>query len=233
MGKGKQKKTVRKPEGHDKCVEILSLIGHRLMFLKIGYGLSRTFGTNKALQTACPDLCDHMAWLISMDAYITISSFFCNGKYMFASLSGDDSKISKLASDAYEEINRIVPGFDDIRDKVFAHTVKERKSEHVNTLLSGFPAVFNVLLGLYEKCCKLLDADPDNLRGYDALALDGIDDQIRTFSDIVDAGFMRLQEERYVRVYGLGDPRKEAHYVRVHRSESQNGNKKDGHYDDS
>lgn len=221
MGKKKQKKTVRKPEGHDKCVEILSLIGHRLMFLKIGYGFSRVFGTNKALQIACPDLCDHMAWLISMDAYITVSSFFCNGKYMFASLSGDDPEISKLASDAYAEINRIIPDFDDIRDKVFAHTVKERESEHVNMLLSGFPAVFNVLLDLYEKCCKLLDVDPNNLRGYDASSLDGIDDQIRTFSDIVDAGFTRLHEERYVRVYGLGDPRKEACYVRV-----QNGDKR-------
>lgn len=188
------------PKDYDKCVEILRIIYLRIMQLRFSYQWLQAIAFNGLLEKECPDMCYCMKWTFVSDAYITLNGLFTNGTYSFLQLRTYSDDIQKLIDKAQSDINQEIPGFREVRNRMFAHFVDKRDASAANLLFFKFESIFAIVSGLHNYCRDTLGISDIELGVYKSEIFCQMKEQIHTFLEIVMCGYKTFKHEELLEV---------------------------------
>ena len=197
----------RGSDKYNECIDIWQILYIRIMNLRFS-NMCLACLTMDFVNSYLPKFVSCLKWMEASNLYITVSEMLSTsktaGQYTFSSFTQYNSDINTYIEAASVSLQKIVPDFRIIRNKVFAHADNKRDPK-VLGILKYSDCIISLLQNLLAQCCQCLNISLDDVQVYSPDDFEKFQNEINLLSGAIYSG-LRDSIEGKIRIDKLFHP---------------------------
>ena len=170
--------------------EIVEITYSRIMQLRFSYMYIQSILSNNNIALDYPNLCFALLSSFATDAYITIDGLLSTGNYSFGRLAQDDDELKSCVNDCKNEIEKEIPEFHEIRNKMFCHAVEKKTYDSISSISKNFMSIFYSLMSLHANCRNKYGISEDDFKHYSSEDFNKLQSELHNFCDLLLTGYL-------------------------------------------